>query len=196
MLGIFSLGLIVQGSGLLAQDVPPVALGTAKYSPYPAQDFPNQVLFGDTHLHTSFSTDAGMLGNTLGPDNAYRFAKGETVVSSTGSPARLARPLDFLVIADHAENLGLAPALAASAPELLATDWGRDLHEIVAPGTVKALGLGYEKWGLALLAGDDPLKGSNFAATMWQKLTEAGATQQPRWLYGSDRFRMDIGSHR
>ena len=80
-----------------------------KYSPYPAQDFPNNVYFGDTHLHTSYSTDAGMIGSPLGPEEAYRFARGEKVTSSTGLPARLQRPLDFLVVSDHAENLGLAP---------------------------------------------------------------------------------------
>ena len=158
---------------MAAQDAPAVAPGTAIYSPYPAQDFPNQVLFGDTHLHTSFSTDAGMLGNTLGPEKAYRFARGEAVVSSTGVPARLARPLDFLVIADHAENLGLAPAVAAKNPELLATDWGRGLAEILAPGTPEALGKAYNYWGVKMLAGKDPLKGINLAETMWQRLTEA-----------------------
>ncbi len=79
--------LISTTTSAFAQDVPAVAPGSAKYSPYPAQDFPNQVLFGDTHLHTSFSTDAGMLGNTLGPDEAYRFAKGRQ-----SSPARVRRP--------------------------------------------------------------------------------------------------------
>jgi hypothetical protein len=89
--------------------VPP-AEGVVKYSPYPKQTFPNRVYFGDTHLHTAYSTDAGMIGNRLGPDEAYRFARGETVTSSTGLETKLARPLDFLVISDHAENLGLAPA--------------------------------------------------------------------------------------
>ena len=97
---------------VLAQDVPGPTEKQVKYSPYPQQDFPNRVFFGDTHLHTSYSTDAGMIGNTLGPEEAYRFARGETVKSSTGLPARLNRPLDFLVIADHAENLGLAPMIA------------------------------------------------------------------------------------
>jgi hypothetical protein len=91
-----------------AQDAPPPQqIDKSKYSPYPEQNFPNQVFFGDTHLHTSYSTDAGMIGNTLGPEDAYRFARGETVTSSTGVPARLNRPLDFLVVSDHAENLGV-----------------------------------------------------------------------------------------
>jgi hypothetical protein len=95
----------------LAQDAPkPVAIDKSKYSPYPRQDFPDQVFFGDTHLHTSYSTDAGMVGCTLGPEDAYRFARGETVVSSTGVPARLRRPYDFLVVSDHSENLGLSPS--------------------------------------------------------------------------------------
>ncbi len=169
----YAIAVTLIATGALAQDVPPTAPGTAIYSPYPAQDFPNQVLFGDTHLHSSYSTDAGMLGNTLGPDEAYRFAKGEAVVSSTGVPARLARPLDFLLVSDHAENLGLAPALAESNPELLATEWGRQLHEILAPGTVEALGEGLNLWLATIGTGDDPLAGTNFAATMWNRLTEA-----------------------
>lgn len=82
-----------------------------EYSPYPGQEFPNQVFFGDTHLHTSYSTDAGMVGCTLPPEDADRFAMGEEVESSTGVPARLNRPLDFLVVSDHAENPGFSPAI-------------------------------------------------------------------------------------
>jgi len=85
-----------------AQDAPGPTNKKITYSPYPAKNFPNRVYFGDTHMHTSYSADAGMIGNTLGPDDAYRFAKGETVTSSSGQKARLARPLDFLVVADHA----------------------------------------------------------------------------------------------
>ena len=103
---------------------PPAEIDKIRYSPYPEQNYPNRVFFGDTHLHTSYSTDAGMVGCTLGPEDAYRFAMGETVVSSTGVPARLHRPLDFLVVSDHAENLGLAPAIAESNPKLLENKWG------------------------------------------------------------------------
>src|SRR6185369_10275541 len=85
-----------------------VTAGKAEYSPYLDQGYPDRVYFGDTHLHTSYSTDAGMVGNRLGPEEAYRFARGEEVTSSTGLRARLQRPLDFLVVSDHAENLGLS----------------------------------------------------------------------------------------
>jgi len=70
-----------------AQDVPvPSTTKDIKYSPYLKDDYPNQVFFGDTHLHTSYSADAGMVGCTLGPDDAFRFAKGEEVTSSQGVP--------------------------------------------------------------------------------------------------------------
>jgi len=88
------------------EDAPGAQPKKSGYSPYPEVTYPNRVYFGDTHLHTTYSADAGMIGNTLGPEEAYRFAKGQMVKSSTGVQARLARPLDFLVVADHAENLG------------------------------------------------------------------------------------------
>jgi hypothetical protein len=84
--------------------VEPAARG---YSPYAGRKYPTRPLFGDTHLHTSNSGDAFTAGDRLTPEDAYRFARGEEVVSSTGVPAKLSRPLDFLVVADHAEGLGL-----------------------------------------------------------------------------------------
>src|SRR6187399_2104127 len=119
---------------LWTQDVPAPPGKKIDYSPYPAKNFPNRVYFGDTHLHTSYSTDAGMIGNTLGPEEAYRFARGEEVKSSTGLPAKLQRPLDFLVVADHSENLGLAPQIVNSDPELLKSDWGRKVYDLVKAG--------------------------------------------------------------
>lgn len=151
-----------------------IAKGHQPYSPYPQQNFPNRVFFGDTHLHTSYSTDAGMVGNTLGPDEAYRFARGETVTSSTGVPARLARPLDFLVISDHAENLGLAPALVEGNPLVLKTEWGRMQHELVKQGTNEGATKAFDNWIARMIARDDPTKDlPELAQTMWQKLTGA-----------------------
>jgi len=76
-----------------------------------ATTYPTEVYFGDTHLHTELSMDAGAFGNTLGLDEAYKFAKGEKVTSTTGLSARLSRPLDFLVVADHSDGMGLFQAL-------------------------------------------------------------------------------------
>ncbi|MGR3662179.1 MAG: DUF3604 domain-containing protein [Paracoccaceae bacterium] len=156
-------------SPVFAQDVPHTAPGDAEYSPYPEQNFPNQVLFGDTHLHTSYSTDAGLFGTTLGPDEAFRFAKGETVTSSTGIPVRLDRPLDFLVIADHAENLGLSPLIEVSDPGLLKNEWGREIHDLTKAGK---LGDAYAMWGGRITSRNDPLADqSELVVTMWEKIT-------------------------
>jgi len=103
------------------------------YSPGVGQNFPLRVFWGDTHLHTSYSTDAGMFGTTLGPEEAYRFARGEEVVSNNGLKAKLRRPLDFLVVADHAEVLGLAPLHPGGQPAAPGQDAGR--NEDAAPGT-------------------------------------------------------------
>ena len=155
----------------MAQYVPKPADKLIKYSPYPEQKFPNQVFFGDTHLHTSYSTDAGMIGNTLGPEEAYRFARGEKVTSSTGLPAQLKRPLDFLVVSDHAENLGLAPAINESNPELLKNEWAKMVHDLVKAGKPTEA---YDKWLKVMGVQKDPLKEqTEFVKLMWHRITEA-----------------------
>ena len=55
--------------------------------------------------------DAGAFGARLGPRDAYKFARGEEVISSTGQPVKLSRPLDFLVVTDHSDNMGFFPDL-------------------------------------------------------------------------------------
>ena len=99
------------------------------YSPFAGRDYPDQVLFGDTHFHTNLSFDAGLVGTRLTMDEGYRFARGEMVISNTGQPVQLIRPLDFLVITDHAEFIGLAPMVQRSDPLLLADPWGKWVHE-------------------------------------------------------------------
>jgi hypothetical protein len=80
--------------------------------------------------------DAGMTGTTVGPVDAYRFAKGEEVVSSTGQPVKLSRPLDFLVVADHSDNMGLAPDFFAGKPEILADPDARRWYDMIKAGNV------------------------------------------------------------
>jgi hypothetical protein len=95
------------------------------YSPYVGRNIPDRVLWGDTHLHTSFSADAGLTGTTLGPEEAFRLARGEVVTSTGGLKAQLRRPHDFLVVSDHAEYLGLANMLRDGDPVLLADPNGK-----------------------------------------------------------------------
>jgi hypothetical protein len=104
------------------------------YSPYAGRDFPTRPYFGDTHTHTSFSMDAGAFGARLGPADAYRFAKGQEVVASSGQRAKLSRPLDFMVVADHSDNMGFFPDLLAGKPEMLADPTGRKWYDMIQSG--------------------------------------------------------------
>jgi len=104
------------------------------YSPYAGGAVPTRVFWGDTHLHTSFSMDAGAFGARLGPEDAYRFARGEEIQSNTAGPVRLARPLDFLVVADHSDNMGFFPDLFVGDPNILADPKGREWYDKVQAG--------------------------------------------------------------
>jgi hypothetical protein len=112
-----------------AQDAaPPTAKHRERpqnYSPYADRNYPTRVFWGDQHLHTSFSSDAGLVGDRLGPDDAFRFARGEQLRSSSGQLVQLERPYDWLVVADHAEYIGLSSAFAHADPAILATPTGR-----------------------------------------------------------------------
>ncbi len=95
--------------------------------------YPDKLLFGDTHLHTSNSVDAFGFGVKLGPEEAYRFAQGQEIKSTWGLKAKLERPLDFLVVADHSTGLGATKALY-DAPAFLIRDpllrkWHDQMHE-------------------------------------------------------------------
>ncbi len=167
---IFAGATFAQGySGELAINPEDVRLGQRGYSPFVDQSFPNRVFWGDTHLHTSYSTDAGMVGNALGPDEAFRFARGEKVRASVGEYAQLVRPLDFLVVADHAENLGLAPMIAESNPQLLANSWGRQVHELVKAGNSVAA---YVQWGESMMANADPLDDDDLTRTFYNRIVD------------------------
>jgi len=104
------------------------------YSPYVDRNFPTRPFFGDTHLHTAFSMDAGAFGAKLSPRDAYRFARGEQITASMGEPVKLSRPLDFLVVADHSDNMGFFPDLFAGKPEILANPTGKKWYQMIKSG--------------------------------------------------------------
>lgn len=113
--------------------VPPPAKPAPSVAPAPvalaAPAYPTHVYFGDTHVHTGFSFDGGLFGATTTPSDAFRFARGETVKASKGLQAKLDRPLDFLVISDHSENLGFFKMLSEGDPAVLANPKGKQWYD-------------------------------------------------------------------
>ncbi|AXI55511.1 hypothetical protein C1J05_14245 [Sulfitobacter sp. JL08] len=99
------------------------------YSPYADRAFPTQVFFGDTHVHTALSADAGGSGTRLLPRDAYRFARGEQVTSNTGQQVKLAQPLDFYMITDHSDGMGAITDIIGGAPNIMADEQGRYFNE-------------------------------------------------------------------
>jgi len=116
------------------------------YSPYAGRWFPTFPLWGDTHLHTGYSFDAGAFGATLRPEDAYQFARGDEVISSGGVPVKLSRPLDWLVVADHSDNMGFFLDLKAGNQEILADPIGKDWYDRIQAG--EGAGVAYEMIGL------------------------------------------------
>ena len=99
------------------------------YSPYAQRSFPDQIYWGETHLHTGLSLDAGLFGCILDHEDAYRFARGEEIRASSGLPVKLGRPLDWLVITDHSDMMGIANDIQRGAPNILANAKGREWSE-------------------------------------------------------------------
>ena len=104
----------VNATDLSVNEKPAEQVSERVYSPFVGRDYPDQVLFGDTHFHTELSFDAGLVGTSLDAHEGYKVARGEKVISNTGQPVQLIRPLDFLVITEHAELLGMATAIRES----------------------------------------------------------------------------------
>jgi hypothetical protein len=144
------------------------------YSPYAGRNFPTRPLFGDTHLHTSFSMDAGAFGCRLGPRDAYRFARGEEVTSSTGQPVKLSRPLDFLVVADHSDGFGFFPTLMAGDPVLLSTPQGRKWYDLIQSGRGAEAAMDIIiSFGKGELPNGFPLPGTTAYRSAWQEIINA-----------------------
>ncbi len=141
------------------------------FSPYVGRAYPDRVLFGDTHFHTNLSPDAGMIGTTLGVDEAFRFARGEKVISNTGLPVQLIRPLDFLAITDHSELIGLAPMIRDADPRLLSDPWGKWMYERFKSGPEGRME-GFASMLEAGTTGVNPLGNNDAAKNIWVDFVE------------------------
>ena len=105
-----------------------------EFSPNVNRNYPTNVYFGDTHLHTRLSMDAGTFGNRLGLEDAYRFTRGEEVTASKGFKAQLGRPLDFVVIADHSDGMGFFDMFASGDPMMMEKEEGRRWNKAINEG--------------------------------------------------------------
>jgi len=163
--------------------------GDKVYSPYAGRDYPDQVLFGDMHFHTNLSFDAGLIGTSLDAHDGYKVARGEKVISNTGQPVQLIRPLDFLVITDHAEMIGLAPAIQESNPILLNDPWGKWVYERFnsgAEGRMEAFANIIDK---GTVQGINPFSSNELTHSIWNDFNQdCGSIQRARTFHRNDRI--------
>jgi len=146
-------------------------LSEPQYSPYAGRNFPTQVFWGDTHLHTQVSVDAGTM-TRLSQEDAFRFARGEQVTTTHGLEAKLSRPLDFIVISDHAEMYGLMPQLLAGDQEILSTEYGGRWYKNLTAGDPD-LAFDTAMEIIASLSGDVPLiKNDKAIKNAWYEYAE------------------------
>jgi hypothetical protein len=136
--------------------------------------------------------DAGAFGARLGPEDAYRFARGEELTSSTGLRVKLSRPLDFLVVADHSDNMGFFPRLYAGDPELLSDPTGKRWYDMVQEGGQKGVEAAVEII-IAFSQGTFPetlksLPGTPAYRSAWEETIEAADK-----YYDPGRFTSFIG---
>ena len=128
------------------------------------------VYFGDLHIHTMLSMDAYYLfGTRLGPEDAYRFARGEEV-TYMGEPIRRRRPLDFMAVTDHGQIIGSSMAMEDPDSALATSEVGR---QFLADQRRYSGSPGYQAWR-AQTAGEVP--GFDIAAvsrSAWTRLIDA-----------------------
>ena len=147
-----------------------MAHGKKEFSPYAGRSYPTQVLWGDTHTHTAISVDAGTM-NRLGQEEAYRFARGEEVTSTGGLRAKLSRPLDWLVISDHAEMYGLMPQLLKGDPDILATQEGKRWYNDLKSGDIEKIFATAMEIVASLQKPDPPFKSDALVRDAWRAYT-------------------------
>ncbi|MGI9242350.1 MAG: DUF3604 domain-containing protein, partial [Verrucomicrobiales bacterium] len=149
------------------------------YSPNAQRSFPSRVFWGDTHLHTGYSMDAGLFGNTTGHDTAYKFARGEEVKSASGQPVKLARPLDWMVLTDHSDGMGMIFDLKEGAPNVLKSEQGKRWSEALQKGGEESAAAALDlitnfsqgTMDKDLIAGYSP--GAPAYRAVWEKTVEA-----------------------
>ena len=143
------------------------------YLPDPNRQFPTRVLWGDQHLHTGWSMDAGVAGATLTPEDAVRFARGEMVKSNTGQDAKLERPLDWVAVTDHSDGMGTISEMKAGNPEFMADPRIKKWHDMMAQGPAQATAAVIELvTAQATRKMPKPFMDEKWVASAWQKTVD------------------------
>jgi hypothetical protein len=141
-----------------------------EYSPYAGRNFPTHVYWGDTHLHTAVSVDAGTMC-TVEQEEAFRFARGEEITTTHGLRAKLGRSLDFLVLTDHAEMYGLMPQLKKGDQAILSQEKGKQWYDALKSGDDKKVFATAMEIVASLSKKDPPLKADAIVRKAWEKYT-------------------------
>ncbi|WP_109464703.1 DUF3604 domain-containing protein [Albibacillus kandeliae] len=143
------------------------------YSPYAGRSYPSLPLWGEQHLHTSWSPDAFGGGTRVGPDEALQYAKGGEITSSTGQPVRLSRPYDWMVVADHSDALGVVASIYEGDPAFMSDPTLKRWHDEMRKGGAAATAVVME---MITLQGEGKIPPAMTDQTtqmdMWQKMTE------------------------
>ncbi len=166
-------------SGSVSEETLSGAYTGKAYSPYAKRTFPERPLWGDSHLHTSLSMDAGGFGNRVGLRDAYRLARGEEIRASSGQPVRLSRPLDWLAITDHSDGMGFIIDTLAGSPLVTKYEqgarWSRGFNaggQEAVDATLDLIGtFSQGKVNPEMFANYSP--GSRRYATIWEDVIQA-----------------------
>lgn len=159
------------------------------FSPPASSELPMNVYWGDSHLHTGLSLDAGLFGNTVGIDDAYRLARGEEIKSSRGIPVKLARPLDWLIVTDHTDLMGIATDIKSGTDNIVAVDKGKEYHEAFKKGGGAAgkaafdLITNFSQMTLPEQFVEDYSPGSEVFGKVWKTIVEAAETHNEPGLF-------------
>ena len=170
--------LVLAGGSALAQEFQPkeedMPDKKEEYSPFVDQHFPQQVLFGDTHFHTILSFDDGLMGTRLGVEESLRFAKGEEGISNTGVRAKLKRPLDFMVLSDHAEYLGIADLILSADPGLLANQYGKRWYDMYQGNSESRMEAAKEVF-FSITRGEELWNDDKMKRTVWERVIDVAS---------------------
>ena len=149
------------------------AVQEGSYLPDPNRQYPTRVLWGDEHVHSGWSMDAGVAGATLTPEDAVRFARGERVKSNTGQMAKLERPLDWVAVTDHSDGMGTIQEMKAGNPEFMADPRIKKWREMMGQGQAQAMAAVIELvTAQATRNMPKPFMDEKWVASAWQKTVD------------------------